>query len=81
MAIAWRRDKKGFATPERHWLRVLHPTLRDLFHNAPRTSSYLNLAEVQATLSNSDFTDSLTASASVWRWAAAELWLRMLSAS
>ena len=31
-AICWRRDKKGFVTPEGAWLRVLRPVLADVFN-------------------------------------------------
>ncbi len=78
-AITWRRDKKGFATPERAWLRALHPTLAALFQDTPRAAAYLDLAAVRQTLQSPAYTQDAPTAAAVWRWAAAELWLRMLA--
>lgn len=77
-AITWRRDKKGFATPERAWLSVLRPMAAQLFQDSPRTEPLLELSVVRTTLARVDFATDMMAAASIWRWIAAELWLRMI---
>ncbi len=77
--ICWRRDKKGFATPERAWLTALRPMLVDLFHDEQRTAPLLDLPMVRATLNGNAFASDATLAASVWRWMSAELWLRMIA--
>ena len=78
--ITWRRDKKGFATPERAWMRALRPRIQAMFHDAPRTVGLLDMDVVRRTVANDDFANDRLASASAWRWFAAELWLRMIEA-
>lgn len=77
-AIVWRRDKKGFVTPEGAWLRALRPRLCEMFDDRPRLSPWLNLPVVRATLAQDDWAADPVASASVWRWTSGEVWLRML---
>ncbi|HEY6041294.1 MAG TPA: asparagine synthase-related protein, partial [Anaerolineae bacterium] len=76
--IVWRRDKKGFATPERAWLRDLRQPFNDLFREAPRIASFVEVKTVRAVLADDNLALSPTAAASVWRWVAAELWMRMI---
>lgn len=77
-AIAWRRDKKGFVTPEGQWIQALRPRFNDLFHDQPRLSAWLDLNTVRAALARDAWSEDKTASASIWRWGAAEIWLRLL---
>ncbi|MGH2594309.1 MAG: asparagine synthase (glutamine-hydrolyzing), partial [Anaerolineae bacterium] len=77
-AICWRRDKKGFVTPERAWLRALQPLLIDLFHDTPRTASVLDVTVVRSTINRDDFPNNSAIGAAAWRWAAAEVWLRTI---
>jgi len=76
--IVWRRDKKGFVTPEGRWLRQMRPTLQELFRSSPRLSAWLRLTELQRALEDEQTFQNTTAAATVWRIVAAELWLRMI---
>ncbi|MCS7062169.1 MAG: asparagine synthase-related protein, partial [Anaerolineae bacterium] len=76
--IVWRRDKKGFVTPEGAWLRALRPRLQALFNDQPRLEPWLDMPTVRATLAHDAWSRDKTANASIWRWSAAEIWLRML---
>ncbi len=75
--ITWRRDKKGFATPERAWMCAMRPRMVELFNDTPRITNMLDMNVVRQTIATDGFADNRAASASTWRWFAAELWLRM----
>ena len=76
--IVWRRDKKGFATPEQQWVRGLRPTLLELFNDSPRIAPLLDMGAVCAALGDANATSASLTSSTLWRWIAAELWLRMV---
>jgi len=76
--VVWRRDKKGFVTPEGRWLHQMLPTLQELFHNSPCLSSWLRLRELQGALEDEQTFENVTTAATLWRIVAAELWLRMI---
>lgn len=80
-AITWRRDKKGFVTPEQQWVQALRPRAVELFHDNPRVGFWLDLAVVRRTLAEEHLSPSKLAGAAVWRWIAAETWLRSLESS
>ena len=50
----------------------------ELMHNAPRIAPMMDMQVVRDTVNSDTFATDRTASASAWRWLAAELWLRML---
>jgi len=76
--VVWRRDKKGFVTPEGRWLHQMHPMLQELFCDSPRLSPWLRLGELQRILEDKQTFQNTTAAATLWRIMAAELWLRMI---
>jgi asparagine synthase (glutamine-hydrolysing) len=76
--IVWRRDKKGFVTPEGHWLRQMRPKLKELFWNSPRLSPWLRLEELRHAVDDAQTFNNTTAAAALWRIMTAELWLRMI---
>lgn len=76
-AITWRRDKKGFTTPEASWIGSLKPRALDLFTDAPRLQPWLDLDVVHAVLSSPQPPNRQHA-ATIWRWIAAEHWLRLI---
>ena len=76
--IVWRRDKKGFVTPEGRWLRQMRPTLQELLHDSPRLSPWLRVGELRHALMDEQTFQNTTAAATLWRIVAAELWLRMI---
>ncbi|WP_169237885.1 asparagine synthase (glutamine-hydrolyzing) [Candidatus Roseilinea sp. NK_OTU-006] len=77
-AIVWRRDKKGFVTPEQAWMRALRPFWRELFHDRPRLSDWLDVGLVRKMLAAESTPDASIMGANLWRWGAAEVWLRQI---
>jgi asparagine synthase (glutamine-hydrolysing) len=80
-AILERQDKVGFATPEQHWLRALHPwATKVLQSETARTIPALHLEIVQqqwqAVLSERRAFDSR-----VWRWLNVICWAQRLGVS
>ncbi|MDW8396024.1 MAG: asparagine synthase (glutamine-hydrolyzing) [Anaerolineae bacterium] len=75
-AVVWRRDKKGFTTPEAGWVEALKPAGLALFADKPRSEPWLDLHLVRKVLSSQQPLNSQQA-ATVWRWIAAEQWLRL----
>ena len=80
-AITWRRDKKGFATPEQQWIQALRPQAVRLFDDNPRIGPWFDLAVVRRALTEENPSPNRLASAAMWRWIAAETWLRLLESS
>lgn len=71
-----RRDKLGFATPEREWLRALAPSVREWLGPASRVASWLRPKVLTRWLDTTD--DALAARPGLWRLVSAELFLREL---
>jgi asparagine synthase (glutamine-hydrolysing) len=76
--VVWRRDKVGFETPERQWLREGQPQLLDILSDDHLVGQYLDLPTIRKQL------PSLLAQPGnegrIWRWANLALWLRCFSA-
>jgi asparagine synthase (glutamine-hydrolysing) len=75
-AVRWRRDKKGFPTPEMLWLRAGQERISALFTGAEvRSRAYLDPRQIRdrvaTTLAGRDVGFS-----EVWRWINLELWMR-----
>jgi asparagine synthase (glutamine-hydrolysing) len=75
-AVRWRRDKKGFPTPEMLWLRAAEGRIKSLFSGDDvRSRPYLDPGRVQdrvrITLAGRDLGTS-----EAWRWINLELWMR-----
>lgn len=77
-SVVWRRDKKGFVTPEMSWMRELRPMLLDLFQDKPRTAPWIQIKEALTILKDEAGISTPSVASALWRWSAAELWLRMI---
>jgi asparagine synthase (glutamine-hydrolysing) len=78
-AVRWRRDKLGFATPERRWLRELAPQVREWLGPGSRLGERLDATALQAWRSLPD--EELAGRPGLWRLVSAELWLRHVGAA
>jgi asparagine synthase (glutamine-hydrolysing) len=73
--VRWRRDKLGFATPERRWLREIAPQVREWLGTGSRLrGGRLEADGLAAWLAAPD--DELARRPGLWRLVSAELWLR-----
>ncbi len=68
--VAWRRDKVGFATPERQWMSALGPLSRELTEASP-LCDYLDLARLRASRNGSADAPARLE----WRILCAAVWL------
>lgn len=74
--VIWRKDKVGFETPERDWLRQWLRSKPDLFTQNALSRSYLDTDLVHARLAQ--WTDTPGRSIyPVWRWINLEMWLHV----
>jgi asparagine synthase (glutamine-hydrolysing) len=76
--VRLRRDKLGFATPERRWLREIAPQVREWLGPGSRLGPRLNAARLGAWRAGTD--EELARRPGLWRLVSAELWLRHLEA-
>jgi len=74
--VRLRRDKLGFATPERRWLAALAPRVREWIGPASRVARVVRPDVLARWRSDSD--DTLAARPGLWRVVSAELFLRQL---
>ncbi|PYQ45092.1 MAG: asparagine synthase (glutamine-hydrolyzing) [Acidobacteria bacterium] len=75
-SVRCRRDKLGFATPERRWLREIAPEVRAWLGSASRLRDRLDGDALRSWLAGSD--TELSRRPGLWRLVSAELWLRGL---
>jgi asparagine synthase (glutamine-hydrolysing) len=75
-SVRLRRDKLGFATPERRFLRELAPAVREWLGPPARIRAQLRAPELERWLALPDAL--LAAQPGLWRLCSAELWLRAL---
>jgi asparagine synthase (glutamine-hydrolysing) len=73
-SIRWRRDKLGFASPERRFLTGLAPQVRGWLGAGARTRDFVDPRRLEAWLRLPDA--SLAARPGLWRLLSTELWLR-----
>ncbi len=75
--IQWRKDKKGFVTPEVVWLRAGRARIRDVFAGELASSEFLDGAAVRRMIDRAlDATDEGAFYTDVFRWLLLELWMR-----
>jgi asparagine synthase (glutamine-hydrolysing) len=75
-SVRCRRDKLGFATPERRWLREIAPQVREWLGPASRLGGRLDRETMRSWLAGPD--EDLSRRPGLWRLVSAELWLRGL---
>ncbi|MBN1995837.1 MAG: asparagine synthase (glutamine-hydrolyzing) [Anaerolineae bacterium] len=74
--VRWRRDKIGFATPQRLWLQTAQADIQEVFSdNRLRSSRFIKSRQVLARLDNYLAAPAMDLS-EVWRWLNLELWMR-----
>lgn len=73
-SVRQRRDKLGFATPERRWLRQSAPAVREWLGPGARVERYLRPGVLGDWRREAD--DALASRRGLWRLLAVELWLR-----
>ena len=76
-AVRLRRDKLGFAVPERRLLREIAPRVREWLGDGARCRGLLRPQALEAWLSQDDAT--LAARPGLWRLVCVEHWLRQVS--
>jgi hypothetical protein len=75
--IRWRKDKKGFVTPEAIWLRAGRERVRDVLGGPLASSEFLDGEAVQRVLDRElDATSEGAYYTDVFRWLLLELWMR-----
>ena len=72
--VRWRRDKLGFATPEKRWLLERAAFVRSVLNDAGDLEGRLNRAVIQRFQSGSD--QDLAATPGLVRLLATAVWLR-----
>jgi asparagine synthase (glutamine-hydrolysing) len=72
--VRLRRDKLGFATPERRWLREIAPQVREWLGPWSRVRPLLRGRRLARWLAGPD--DALSARPGLWRLVSVELWMR-----
>jgi asparagine synthase (glutamine-hydrolysing) len=77
-AVRLRRDKLGFAMPERRWLVEIAPHIRRWLGPEARTSAIVQAKRMAPLLSQSDA--ALAATPGIWRLISLELWWRTVEA-
>ena len=75
-AVAWRRDKKGFVTPEIQWLRAAEHRIAGMFEGDVASAAFLDPSTIRRVLREALFERGDEGSSVVWRWLTLELWLR-----
>jgi asparagine synthase (glutamine-hydrolysing) len=74
--VRLRRDKLGFATPERRWLEEIAPQVRQWLGPSSRAADLLRPGRLRRWLKGSDA--ALARRPGLWRLVSVELWLRDL---
>jgi asparagine synthase (glutamine-hydrolysing) len=76
-SLRWRKDKKGFVTTEKDWLRACGPGLLGLFTGAPRSADWIDPKPLALRFRRflADRGDVMGVSR-FWRYLNLELWLR-----
>lgn len=75
--IRWRKDKKGFVTPEAIWLRHGRERVREVLGGPLASSEFLDGAQVKRLLDRElDATNEGAFYTDVFRWLLLELWMR-----
>lgn len=75
--VCWRRDKKGFVTPEVIWLQEGVSWLRSLFDgNQALSAPYLKVAQIKQRLPQLLAQEPWVGHSHVWRLVNLEVWLR-----
>ena len=77
-SVRLRRDKLGFATPERRWLREIAPNVRDWLGPNARAARIIRPDVLARWCAEPD--EALAARPGLWRVLSVELWLRHLEA-
>jgi len=81
-AIAWRKDKVGFATPESIFIKAAISSQRDMLSSNNLSSSYLDWDRINKTLHEKpDTGESMEMWRRRWRWVNFEMWMRNLKAN
>lgn len=76
--VQWRKDKKGFVTPEVHWLRASQDQLDHLFADEPlRSNEFVDPAALVKNVRQLLFSRRAKSS-ELWRLISLELWMRVL---
>jgi asparagine synthase (glutamine-hydrolysing) len=75
--VRWRRDKLGFATPEKQWLRELAPRVRDWLGPDARITPLLRRGALAPWLAGSD--EELAGRPGLWRLLSLEMWRRAVA--
>jgi asparagine synthase (glutamine-hydrolysing) len=77
--IRWRKDKKGFVTPEAIWLRHGRERVREVLSGPLASSEFLDGAAIQRVLDRElDATSEGAFYTDVFRWLILELWMRSM---
>jgi asparagine synthase (glutamine-hydrolysing) len=79
-AVAWRRDKVGFETPEGEWLRDWVRAEPALFRETDLVRPYLDIEAARRTAAAWAAGDRHGAPP-LWRWINLEAWLRVWRAA
>jgi asparagine synthase (glutamine-hydrolysing) len=75
--IQWRKDKKGFVTPEAIWMRAGRERVRDVLSGPLASSEFLDGAAVRKVLDRElDATNEGAFRTDVFRWLLLEMWMR-----
>jgi asparagine synthase (glutamine-hydrolysing) len=75
--IRWRKDKKGFVTPEVIWLRAGKQRIREELSGTLASSEFLDGAQLRRTIERQlDGADEGAFRTELFRWLSLELWLR-----
>jgi asparagine synthase (glutamine-hydrolysing) len=75
--IQWRKDKKGFVTPEAIWMRAGRERVRDVLSGPLASSEFLDGDAVRRALDRElDATNEGAFRTDVFRWLLLELWMR-----
>jgi len=83
-AIRWRRDKKGFPTPEAEWYHdpaVFNIFKEILFSDSSRKRGWLDLDVVKESMTAFEQGKPSLSPGLLWRWVDCELWARIFSVS
>ena len=78
-SVRLRRDKLGFPTPERRWLRELAPQVREWLGAGSRVSPLLRAGALREWLAGSD--EALSCQRGLWRLVCLEHWRRYVESA
>jgi asparagine synthase (glutamine-hydrolysing) len=77
--IQWRKDKKGFVTPEAIWMRAGKHRIRDVLSGQLASAEFLDGTAIRAVLDRELAETNETAfHTDVFRWLLLELWMRAM---